>query len=88
VTPSRPGLVDELLEALGSKRRFEVAELEVGEVARQLVEAGLVCLVRARQQSAAVLPQVRACLLSERERPVCLVLHGLALNAGRQLKRL
>jgi hypothetical protein len=30
-------LVDELLEPLGSKRRLEVAELEVAEVARQLV---------------------------------------------------
>jgi hypothetical protein len=73
--PRRPVsalLVDELLEALGSERRLEIAQLEIGEVAGQLVEAGFVRLVRVRQQPATVLAQVRASVLTERERPYAL----------------
>ena len=55
-------------------------ELEVAEVAGELVEAGLVRLVRVREQPAAALAQVRACLLAERKRPVRLVLHGVTLD--------
>jgi hypothetical protein len=83
-----PEVVYELLKSLRSHWRLEVGKLEVGEVARQLVQARLVGLVSVRQQSPAVLAQVGACLLAKRERPVRLVLHGLALYAGRDLERL
>ena len=68
--------------------RFEVRELEIGEVARQLVEAGLVGLVGVRQEPPAVAAQVGARLLAEREGPVGLRLHGLALSTGRKLQSL
>jgi predicted DNA-binding transcriptional regulator len=81
-------LVDKLLKPFSAERRLEVAELEIGEVARELVEAGLVRLVRVRQQPTTVLAEIRASVLAEREGPVGLVFHSLALNAGRELEQL
>jgi hypothetical protein len=75
-------LVDELLQPLGSERRFEVVKLEIGEVAGELVQAGLVRLVRVRQEPTPVLAQVRASVLSEREGAIRLVLHRVAPQPG------
>jgi hypothetical protein len=55
--------VQELLEALRADRRLEVLELEVGEVAGELVEPGLVVAVGAVGQPLALDPQVAGDLL-------------------------
>jgi hypothetical protein len=60
--------VEKFLEAISSDRRLEVVELEVGEVARQLVEAGFVVAIRLGRESLALRTEVVAGLLTERNR--------------------
>ena len=71
-----PLRLEELFESLCPDRRLQVADLEVGEVAGELVEAGFVIAVRRRGEPLPFRAKVVTGLLPERERAVGLVLHG------------
>jgi hypothetical protein len=70
--------VEELLEPLRADRGLEVLELEVGEPAGELVEAGLVLAVGPLREPLPLGPQVGGGLCAEGEELVALVAHGLA----------
>src|SRR5438046_3021721 len=84
-----PALVDELAQALRPLGRFEVGELEVGVVDRELGEDRFV--VAQRLDGRAVLVPEPADELrdleTDRRRPVELVLHGPSHDPGRLAQR-
>jgi hypothetical protein len=85
VSASRTGaplVLQELLQALGADGRLKIYELQVGEVARELVKDALVVAVRGFREPLALGAQVMRSLSAERQRAIGLVFHRCALQLG------